>query len=64
MSEEKTFLLYFAAGDGSGAWDEKIKWCQENLYHGGHYEPKWCSQYPYIFFEDEQEYAWFMLRWS
>lgn len=62
MSEAKAVYRHLVAG--SGAWDEKIKWCMENLYHGGHYEPNWRSQYPYIFFEDEQEYTWFMLRWS
>ena len=48
----------------AGNWDEKIAWCVLNLYHGGHYEPKWHTQYPFIVFNDEQEYAWFMLRWS
>ncbi len=29
-----------------GHWAEMIAWCQENLYHGGHYEPNWTAQYP------------------
>ena len=45
-------------------WTEMVNWCKENLYHGGHYEPKWHTQYPFIVFEDEQEYIWFTLRWS
>jgi hypothetical protein len=45
-------------------WDEKVRWCKENLYHGGHYEPNWSTEYPFILFTDEQEYAWFMLRWQ
>lgn len=49
---------------GANYWKEKVDWCKENLYHGGHYEPKWHTQYPFIVFEDESEYAWFMLRWS
>ena len=45
-------------------WQEMITWCCTNLYHGGYYEPKWSTQYPFIVFEDEKEYAWFMLRWG
>lgn len=48
----------------AGQWKEKVKWCREHLYHGGHYEPKWGTQYPFIVFEDEQEYIWFVLRWG
>ena len=48
----------------AGAWEEKVKWCKENLYHGGHYEPNWYLRYPWIEFDDEKEYAWFVLRWS
>lgn len=64
MSEAKTVYRYLAAGGGSDTYAAKIKWCEENLYHGGHYEPKWRTQYPFIVFEDEKEYIWFMLRWS
>jgi hypothetical protein len=46
------------------AWDEKTQWCKENLYHGGHYEPNWHTNYPFIEFTDEKEYHWFLLRWS
>lgn len=45
-------------------WHEAVAWCQETLYHGGHYEPKWHVQYPFIVFEDEQEYSMFLLRWT
>lgn len=48
----------------AGAWDEKIAWCRDNLYHGGHYEPKWHMHYPFIEFEDEQEYVAFLLRFG
>lgn len=48
----------------SGQWQEMVDWCYSNLYHGGHYEPKWHTQYPFIVFEDEGEYAWFLLRWQ
>ena len=58
--EVKTVYRVFAAVN----WHEMIAWCSENLYHGGYYEPKWYRKYPFIVFEDEQEYAWFMLRWS
>jgi hypothetical protein len=60
MIEVKTVYRYLAAGD---QWYEKVQWCEENLYHGGHYEPKWRHSYPWIEFEDEGEYAWFTLRW-
>jgi hypothetical protein len=45
-------------------WDEKVKWCANNLYNGGHYEPNWQTQYPFIIFTDEKEFAWFKLRWE
>jgi len=47
---------------------EMYRWCKENLYHGGHYEPnwdfnlignEWCLE-----FSDEKEYMWFLLRWE
>jgi len=44
-------------------WDEKVAWCEENLYHGGHYEPNWYLRYPWIEFDNEQDYVWFTLRW-
>jgi hypothetical protein len=47
-----------------GRWAEMIEWCQNNLYHGGHYEPRWSAQYPSFYFYDEQEYTLFLLRWS
>lgn len=31
-------------------WDEKVKWCKENLYHGGHYEPNWQTNSIHLFF--------------
>mgnify|MGYP003349086663 CR=1 FL=1 len=40
----------------SGNWLPKVKWCNENLHPGGHYEPKWYTSYPFIVFEDEKEY--------
>lgn len=45
-------------------WDEKVRWCEEHLYHGGHYEPSWYLRYPWIEFDDEKEYVLFTLRWS
>lgn len=49
-----------AAGD----WKEKVDWCYKNLYHGGHYEPTWRTEYPFIYFDDEQEYVAFLLRFG
>ena len=60
MIETKKTYRDVAAGN----WLPKIKWCNENLHHGGHYEPKWYTSYPFIVFEDEKEYIWFKLRWS
>lgn len=45
-------------------WDKMIKWCRDNLYHGGHYEPNWGVQYPTFYFKEEREYILFLLRWS
>ncbi len=47
-----------------GRWAEMIQWCRDNLYHGGHYEPNWFAQYPTFYFDDEQEYLMFVLRWG
>ena len=47
-----------------GRWAEMIRWCEDNLYHGGHYEPNWHAQYPTFYFHDEREYTLFLLRWS
>jgi hypothetical protein len=47
-----------------GNFEEKVNWCKKNLYHGGHYEPKWQVKYPYIWFNDEKEYVLFLLRWA
>ena len=58
---EETLYQYLVPRD---TWYEKVDWCKDNLYHGGNYDPKWFTKYPFIVFEDEQEYAWFMLRWS
>ena len=60
MMETRTTYRDVAAGE----WQEKVTWGYENLYPGGHYEPKWYTNYPFIVFEDEKEYAWFLLRWS
>ena len=39
-------------------------WCQENLYHGGHYEPDWWLTGNTFYFRNEKEYTLFLLRWS
>ena len=52
--------------NGRASWDDIIDWCQKNLYHGGHYEPKWYTHngYETIYFTDPKEYTLFLLRWS
>jgi hypothetical protein len=47
-----------------GHWATMVKWCEDNLYHGGHYEPNWYAQYPTFYFKDEKEYILFLLRWT
>lgn len=46
------------------SFNEKHKWCMDNLYHGGYYEPNHYIRYPWIEFTDEKEYMLFLLRWS
>ena len=62
-STQKVFVKRFDGID-LDAWDEMIAWCKHNLYHGGHYEPKWYLAYPSFYFTDEKEYMLFLLRWS
>ena len=47
-----------------GRWAEMRQWCEDNLYHGGHFEPNWNAIYPSFYFWDEKEYTMFLLRWS
>lgn len=50
--------------NGVAPWAEIVRWCMDNLYHGGHYEPNWYTGPETFYFSDEKEYAWFLLRWS
>lgn len=45
--------------------DEMLTWCQQTLYHGGHYEPNWYFNYDTSTwcFKDQKEFQWFVLRW-
>lgn len=52
-------IEFYGAGQGSTKFYEMTDWCKENLY-----EPNWHAEFPFIFFNDEQEYVWFMMRWS
>ena len=47
-----------------GLFYEMIAWCRDNLYHGGHYEPDWWTEYPTFYFRNEKEYMFFCLKWS
>lgn len=40
---------------------ELEKWCRDNLYHGGYYEPNWYRNGDTFCFKDEKEYLHFML---
>lgn len=40
-------------------WKEKLKWCEENLSESSYY-----LRYPWIEFDNEKDYSWFVLRWS
>ena len=46
--------------------DDVVKWCQEKLYHGGHYEPNWCfnDRTSTWCFKDDKEFTMFCLRWA
>lgn len=35
------------------------EWCEQNLKHGD-----WCTGVYYIILQNEEDVAWFMLRWS
>lgn len=61
ITEQQVYTWQY---NGVATWHEIIRWCTDNLYHGGHYEPNWWSKYETIYFKDEKEYAWFLLRWS
>jgi hypothetical protein len=51
--------------NGVAPWSEIVHWCEENLYHGGHYEPNWWpNSYDTIYFTDPKEYTLFLLRWA
>lgn len=47
---------FYAAAQGSAKFYEITDWCSENLRH-------WEYEFPFIFFHDDQEYEWFVLRW-
>ena len=42
---------------------EMEKWCRDNLYHGGYYEPNWYRNGQTFCFKDEKECMMFSLRW-
>jgi hypothetical protein len=51
--------------NGVAPWDDIIGWCMDNLYHGGHYEPNWYSNWhETIYFRDPKEYTLFLLKWA
>ena len=63
VSTQKLFVKRFDRVSDE-RWNEMHKWCIENLYHGGHYEPNWNMVWPSFYFTDEKEYALFLLRWA
>ena len=50
----------------NGNSDDIFIWCQQKLYHGGHYEPNWYYNYETNTwcFKDEKEFTMFCLRWA
>ena len=40
------------------------EWCEDTLYHGGHYEPNWWVDGNTFYFRDKREYLLFLLRWA
>jgi hypothetical protein len=54
---------YQAKVDRKDSYGEIEKWCRENLYHGGYFEPNWYRVSNTFCFKDEKEYLHFMLVW-
>lgn len=44
--------------NGAAQWQEIYIWCRDNLNH------YWSNGSDTFHFDDEKEYAWFLLRWS
>lgn len=44
--------------NGVALWQEVWDWCRNN------FDYCWTNHYDTIHFDDEKEYAWFLLRWS
>lgn len=59
----KDIWPYQAKVDSKDSYGEIEKWCRENLYHGGYYEPNWYRVSDTFCFKDEKEYLHFMLVW-
>lgn len=59
----KTFAIRF---DSAHTYliNVMVKWCEQNLFQGGYYEPNWHYQYNTFYFVDEKEYLMFVLRWA
>jgi len=49
---------------GNEQSDAMYKWCEEKLYHGGHYEPNWYLCGNTFCFKDEKEFLMFCLKWK
>jgi hypothetical protein len=45
--------------NGVALWKEIITWCKDNLNRNN-----WVEAQDHIYFYDDGEYAWFLLRWS
>lgn len=44
--------------NGCAAWYDIFIWCQDNLKYC------WHNGFETFHFDDEKEYAWFLLRWQ
>lgn len=53
-------------GMSTGQYHQMFKWCCENFgteyYYGD--QSRWSHQYPTFYFRNEQDYTFFLLKWS
>ncbi len=49
-----------------GDSNDIYRWCEEKLYHGGHYEPNWYynMETNTWCFKDGKEFTMFCLKWA
>ena len=52
-------MMYQWQYNGVSTWDEVTAWCRTHIPN------QWCTNnYETLWFNTEQAYAWFLLRWA